>query len=352
MGMRVLVIDDSAFNRQALARIIGSLPAVGEVATAVDGLDGCRQAIIFDPDLIVLDLEMPNIDGLSFLRLRKGFLKDIPVIVASGRRSAGDSEAAFRLGAIDFIERPTAGASRKIFDISEELSRKIEAASLPLSVAQGAQSVEARRRRPLCLPVSGCPSAIAIGTSTGGPGAVSTIVKSLPAALASAVVVSMHMPGWMTVPFAEGLDSISEVDVLVAEHEGTVGRGSVLIVPGGFHISFERETGGTVRTLLSRKAATEICSPSIDRMFSSASDIWGSGLVGVVLTGMGTDGSAGAIKVKQSGGFLIAESRASSSVFSMPQAAIDTGMVDLVLGADEIAGWIAGRCAPRPLKLA
>ena len=347
--MRVLVIDDSAFNRQALARIIGSLPAVAEVSTAVDGLDGCRQAMLFDPDLIVLDLEMPNIDGLSFLRLRKGFLKDIPVIVASGRRSAGDSEAAFRLGAIDFIERPTVGASRKIFDITEELARKIKAASAPHPAVQ---PVRTPRIRPLVRPVSGFPSAIAIGASTGGPGVVSAIVRSLPAALASVVVISIHMPVWMTIPFAERLDSISEADVKVAEHEGTADRGSVLIVPGGFHISFERDAGGAVRTLLCRKAAGEIYAPSIDRMFSSAADIWGPGLVGVVLTGMGADGSAGAIKVKQSGGFLIAESRASSPVFSMPQAAIDTGMVDLVLSADEIAGWIAVRCVPGTLKLA
>lgn len=347
--MRVLVIDDSAFNRQALARIIGSLPAVAEVCTAVDGIDGCRQAILFAPDLIVLDLEMPHIDGLSFLRLREGFLKDIPVIVASGRRSAGDSEAAFRLGAIDFIERPTAGASKKIFDITEELSRKIKAAGAPHLAVQG---VKARRVRPLVRPFSGFPSAIAIGASTGGPGVVSAIVRSLPAALASVVVISIHMPGWMTLPFAERLDSISEVDVMVAEHEGTVKRGSVLIVPGGFHISFERDEGGAVRTLLYRKAAGETYAPSIDRMFSSAADIWGPGLVGVVLTGMGADGSVGAIKVKQSGGFLIAESRASSPVFSMPQAAIDTGMVDLVLSSDGIAGWIAGRCVPGDLKLA
>jgi len=347
--MRVLVIDDSAFNRQALARIIGSLPAVGEVATAVDGLDGCRQAIIFDPDLIVLDLEMPNIDGLSFLRLRNGFLRDIPVIVASGRRSAGDSEAALRLGAIDFIERPTAGASKKIFDITEELSSKIKAAGEPLSAAKPERK---RRRRPLSAQASCYPSVVAIGASTGGPGPVSTIVKALPASLASAIIVSIHMPGWMTVPFAERLDAISEVDVRVAEHGGTVERGRVLIAPGGSHISFERAGGGAVRTLLSAKTAGELYSPSIDRMFSSAADIWGSGLVAAVLTGMGADGSAGAVRVKKSGGILIAESRSSCSVFSMPQAAIDTGMVDMVLGADDIAGWIAGRCAPRPLKLA
>lgn len=348
MGMRVLIIDDSAFNRLSLARIIGSLSAVDEVATAVDGLDGCRQAIEFGPDLIVLDLEMPNLDGLSFLRLRSGFAKDIPVLVATGRAFAGDCEAAISLGAAGFIERPTAGPSRKIFDISDELSNKIEAIS---STPRAHIPVKRPARRPFSGRLSCYPGAVVIGASTGGPAAVSTIVKSLPAGIESPVIVSIHMPGWVTESFTERLNSISEVSVMVASDGGMVQRGEVLIAPGGRHLSFAMD-GGEVRTLLGSKAPEELYSPSVDRMFCSASDIWGAGLVGVVLTGMGADGSAGAVRLKERGGFLIAESRLSSSVFSMPQAAIETGVVDMVLGAGEIADWISLRCAPRTLKLA
>ncbi|MDP2689981.1 MAG: chemotaxis protein CheB [Deltaproteobacteria bacterium] len=345
MGIRVLVIDDSAFSRQAIAGMLGGIPAVETVTTAVDGMDGYRQALRFAPDLIVLDLEMPNIDGLGFLRLFRGALKDIPVIVASGRRGRDDHAAAIGLGASDFIKKPTERASMEIFSITEELQNKIKATILPMK-----PRCRPARQGPISHSI-GHPAAVVIGASTGGPRSVSRIVKSLPAGLASAVIVSIHMPRWLTAPFAQRLNSLSSVDVRVATDNEAVERGGVLIAPGGFQISFVRD-GACVRIRLRKAGSKDSYAPSIDGMFSSASGVWGAGLAGVVLTGMGNDGSLGAIKIKENGGFLIAESRESSAVFSMPEAAISTGMVDLVLGAGDIGGWITSGCAPGSLKLA
>ncbi|MFQ5735744.1 MAG: chemotaxis protein CheB [Thermodesulfobacteriota bacterium] len=349
MGYKVLVIDDSAFSRQAMAGLIGSMDTVAEVATAVDGVDGCRQALSFGPDMIVLDLEMPNVDGFGFLRMRKNLFRDVPVIVASGRKSRSDHVAAFELGASGFVEKPATGASREIFSIKDELCREIDAVARLVPLAP---RINARRARPLSKkPAIGYPAAVAIGASTGGPRAVSSIVNALPEDLASVVVVSMHMPRWLTGPFAERLKSLAKVEVRVAE-DGCVAQGGVvLIAPGGRQISFVREED-RVAVRLRRANSAEVYAPSIDGMFASAAGVWGAGLVGVVLTGMGTDGRHGAVEIKKKGGFLIAESSESSAVFSMPRAAISTGMVDLVLDAPGIAGWITEKCAPMPLKLA
>ncbi len=344
--LRVLVIEDSAFNRKALAGMLATIPAVKAVATAVDGADGCRQALSFDPDLILLDLEMPVIDGFGFLRMRGNILREVPVIVASGRKSADDHEAAFRLGASDFIEKPTTGASMGIYSIGPELRKKIDA--LPFvprpaaRPAQCARPVPARRS---------FPAAVVIGASTGGPRSVSNIITSLPAGLSAAVVISVHMPAWLTAPFTERLSAVSRMEVRVAEDNCIVERSVVLVSPGGHRITFVRD-GDKMRVRLAKAGSMDTYAPSIDEMFTSASIVWGAGVAGVVLSGMGSDGSAGAAEIKKRGGFVIAESPLSSAVASMPQAVISAKTADLVLDSTAIARWIIDACEGKKLKLA
>lgn len=342
MELRVLVIDDSAYTRAALRGILESLPGIkAEVLTAVDGLDGYRQTLRFPPDLIMLDLEMPEMDGFTFLRLIRD--SKVPVIVISGKKFEESAPRALRLGASDYIEKPTPHTSDKLFSIKGEISRKVR--SIPFDFPRPEKSGLIRNIR------FGSPEAVVIGASTGGPRAVNTVVKMLPERVATAFVVSIHMPWWLTEPFVERLDSEAHLPVRVARDGCPVKKGEVIVTPGGYHISFYKK-GGTVFSSLTPASSGDLCTPSIDRMFTSASTVWGAGVVGVIMTGMGADGSKGAVNIKENGGVVLAESKESSAVFSMPEAAISTGSVEQVLSSSEIGEWIIEKCGMASLKLA
>lgn len=340
--MNVLVIDDSAYNRSVISGLIESIPGIGAVTTAVDGVDGYRQAMRLTPDLIMLDLEMPNMDGFTFLRLLKSSRR-IPVIVITGRGRKTEALKAFELGALDLIEKPTMFASEDLKSIKGELTQKIIPYINPARKGAGARCTPAAQK---------CPSqAVVIGASTGGPKAVSSIVKRLPKGLQAPVIVCLHMPAWMTSPFIERLNSESGIDVRAAGDRAVIEKGVVLIAPGGYHLTFFKKDGA-LYTKLAHKGPKDLYAPAIDRVFSSAAGVWGAGLTGILMTGMGSDGREGVINIKDGGGYTIAESARSSLVSSMPDAAISTGKVDEVLSRDEIGDWIISRYGSGKLKLA
>lgn len=332
MPINVLVIDDSAYNRFTLKSILESMPGVNVVGTAVDGLDGYRQAIKSTPDLIMLDLEMPNMDGFTFLRHYK-VLRNTPVLAVSGRKRSDDREKALELGAFDFIEKPTMEASESLRSIKGEILKKIRTA--PLGLAERAKSPALKRS-------AGSFDAVLIGASTGGPRAVASVLRSIPAGTELAFVAAIHMPGWLTNPFAERLRMESGVDIRVAKDFEKVDGGAVYIAPGGRNISFEA-IGSSVFIRLEKRGEGDVYAPSINRMFSSGAAAWGSRVLGIVMTGMGNDGSEGIIDIKKRGGYVVAESSESSVIFSMPEAAISTGMVDEVLSKDMIGEALKNR---------
>ncbi|MBI5587269.1 MAG: chemotaxis protein CheB [Deltaproteobacteria bacterium] len=344
MELRVLVIDDSAYARAALRGMLETMPGVkASVATAADGLDGYRQTLKSAPDLIMLDLEMPVMDGFTFLRLMRG--SRVPVIVVSGRKSEQSASKALELGASAYIEKPTHHTSDKLFTLRGEISRKVSAIPLSRSTAPGKSRFKASDIHP------GSPEAVIIGASSGGPGAVTSVIKALPAGLSSSFVVSLHMPAWLAVPFVQRLNAESLLPVKVAGDNEPVEKGVVLVAPGGCHMSFFKKDG-SVFTSLAPAGGTDINVPSIDQVFSSGARVWGAGLVGVVMTGMGEDGSKGIVNIKEHGGVVLAESRESAVVYGMPEAAVSTGRVDRVLSSAGIGAWIAERCAMAATKLA
>ncbi|MBI5642458.1 MAG: chemotaxis-specific protein-glutamate methyltransferase CheB [Deltaproteobacteria bacterium] len=334
MSLRVLVIDDSAYSRTTLSGLLKTMPGIKAVATAIDGVDGFKQAREFDPDLIMLDLEMPNMDGFTFLRLIKTG-RQVPVIVVTGKGKCASE--AMGLGAIDYIEKPTMEPSKKLFSIKGELERKIR--RIPAARRQERTSGSKRNLRDAQFITA---SAVVIGASTGGPKTISSIIKALPEDFPVPVFISLHMPKWLTLPFTERLNHESALKVRVAKDGEPVESGAAFLAPGGFHLSFFRGAG-VVCTRLERKSSADLHSPSIDRMFSSAANIWCAGLTGIILTGMGSDGMAGMIEIKNSGGFMVAESDKTAVVNSMPEAALSTGRVDMVLPSDEIACWLTER---------
>ncbi|QSV45534.1 protein-glutamate methylesterase/protein-glutamine glutaminase [Geobacter benzoatilyticus] len=343
--IRVVVIDDSAFNRRAISKMLESMPEVVVVGYATDGEEGIRKVIDLKPDLVTLDLEMPRMDGFTLLRIIMGYCPT-PVIVISSKSDDEKVFKALELGAVDFVAKPTQGISEELLSISGDIQQKVRSvlslnmkeiirrekgvASVPHASGKAKKDVEAPRVMPCRLDV------VAIGASTGGPPALQRILASFREPLPLAIVISQHMPSGFTRTFAERLNRLCNFDVREASDGDQVRPGSVLIAPGGHNMVFEK-SGGSVVARIVKPSATERYSPSVDAMLTSCAEVYGSRTLGVVLTGMGNDGSQGVRAVKSAGGQVIAEAESSAVVFGMPKEAIATGVVDKVVSIDLMA---------------
>jgi len=336
--IRILVIDDSAYSRRTIVRMLERSPLIEVVGWAPDGEEALRKALELDLDLITLDLEMPRMDGFTFLRIIMA-KKPTPVIVVSGR--VGDQEVfkALELGAVDFVAKPSPRATPELAQIERELIRKVHAirqlridklrhqiSSPPSLVPQAVASPEISR-------------VVAIGASTGGPSALMQIFSAFADPPPCAFVISQHMPGGFTQGFAQRLDRMTNLQAREAYDGEEPEAGKILVAPGDNHLEFATKKGRVVTRLAPRSDADKYA-PAVDRMFHSAAKHFGSDLLAVVLTGMGDDGRSGVYAVKEQGGHVIAESEETAVIFGMPQRAIRTGMVDVVLPLSEIASAI------------
>ena len=339
--IRVLVIDDSAFSRQAITRMLGSSPLVEVVGVARDGEEALHKTFELEPDLITLDLEMPRMDGFTFLRLVMA-KRPTPVMVISGRSADGDVFKALELGAVDFIAKPTPHATPELENIEQELIRKvhsirelrIEKVSDRLSAVPPVVSSSVKAP-------TAPPPVVAIGSSTGGPAALMQIFSAFAEAPCCAFLVAQHMPKGFTRGFAERLDRLTPLRAREARSGEEPEPGTILVAPGGHHLELEN-VGGRVVTRVARGTRDDKYTPSVDRLFETTAKHYGADLLAVVLTGMGDDGRVGVAAVKSGGGEVIAESEGTAVIFGMPQQAIRTGAVDRVLPLGEIATAIQG----------
>lgn len=344
--IKALVVDDSPYNRQTIIRMLQYAPSIKVVGTASDGKEAISKVIKLRPDVVTLDLEMPRMDGFTFLRW---IMKEapIPIIVVSARSDDRSVFKALELGAVDFIVKPTAKASPELQKIQEELIAKINAvahlemgkmkANLELLSESMGREIEEVPKKPKKVEL------IAIGASTGGPPAIQAILLRLPKNLPAGLVISQHMPEGFTRHFAERLDKISSLAVKEAEDGEIVESGKVLIAPGGYHMTLQ-QSGEEVKTLLKRRSLADKYVPSVDIMMKSAAAIYGRKVLGVILTGMGKDGKDGMKAIKDQRGQTIVESEESSVVFGMPQEVIEAGAADKVLPLKEIPEEIIKRC--------
>jgi two-component system chemotaxis response regulator CheB len=336
--IRVLVIDDSAFSRQVITRMLGTSPLVEVVGVARDGEEALRKTFELEPDLITLDIEMPKMDGFTFLRVVMS-KRPTPVMVISGRSGEEEVFKALDLGAVDFLAKPTPRASAELVKIERELIRKVHAirelriekvneriAALPPHVASAQATTSS-------------PRLVVIGSSTGGPAALMRIFGAFSTPPPCTFVVAQHMPEGFTAGFAERIDRLTQLASSEARGGEELVPGSVLVAPGGRHLEFEA-VGPRVVARVAPPQTREKYAPSVDRLFTSAAKHFGRGLVAVVLTGMGDDGSQGVRAVKQAGGLVIAESEETAVIFGMPQQAIRSGAVDRVLPLHDIAASI------------
>ncbi len=343
--VKVLVVDDSAFARRTLTKILEQDPRIQVIGTAWDGREALEKIQRLKPDVVTLDIVMPNMTGLQALDV---IIKEMPtpIIVVSSLNPEVIKETLMALerGAVDFILKPTEFASEKLFQIKTELINKvITAASLKgkalqdrviqPTISQQEVKVVTRKEKPLRI------DCVCIGVSTGGPTALHQIIPKLPADFPASILIVQHMPPGFTESLADRLNRNSQIEVKEAKEGDLVKPGRALVAPGGFHLSLERKKHA-VTTRIHREPSDIIHIPSIDITFSSVADIYGERSLGVILTGMGRDGIQGLQKIKQSGGLSIAEDESTCVVFGMPQVAINTGIVDKVVPLYDIAGVI------------
>jgi two-component system chemotaxis response regulator CheB len=332
--IRVLVIDDSAYSRRTIIRILERSPLIEVVDWARDGADALRKAIDTPVDLITLDLEMPRMNGFTFLRLIMA-RNPTPVIVISGQAGDEDVFKALELGAVDFVAKPTDRAAPELEGIELELIRKVHAIrQLRIEKVRDRLALVPSATGP-ALRGAKLPRVVAVGSSTGGPTALIQLFGAFGEPPPFAFVVSQHMPEGFTEGFARRLDRTSVLQAREARPGDEPRPGTILLAPGGTHLEFENRAGRVVARIM-RRAAADKYAPSVDRMFSSAAKHFGSELLAVVLTGMGDDGRAGARVAKSCGGRVIAESEETSVVFGMPQQVIREGVADAVLPLPEI----------------
>ncbi|MCP5057423.1 MAG: chemotaxis-specific protein-glutamate methyltransferase CheB [bacterium] len=336
--IRVLVIDDSAFTRRSLIRMLEGSPLIEVAGWARDGEEALRMALETDFDLITLDLEMPRMDGFTFLRIIMA-KKPTPVIVVSGRSGDQDVFRALDLGAVDFLAKPTLRASPELQTIERELIRKVHAIrQLRIDKVQERIGATPAAAAP-SAGSDGTPRVVAIGASTGGPAALMQLFSAFTVPPACGFIVSQHMPKGFTQSFAARIDRLTAFRAQEAETGSSIEEGTILVAPGGSHLEFENHAG-IPQAVVVPSAPGDKYAPAVDRMFSSAAKHFGSDLLGVVLTGMGDDGRRGALEIREAGGCVFAESEETAVIFGMPQQVIRAGAADLVAPLGEIPALI------------
>ena len=327
---RVLVVDDSAFVRKAVARMLGEAPDIEVVGSAGDGEEGLEKARELRPDVVTLDIKMPKLGGLETLE-RLMAERPVAVLLMSSLTQEG-AEVTLRgleLGAMDFVDKSSV-EPMSMLSLGEELVTKVR--------ALGSARVRRRRTRPR-KPVpeeAGGTEVVVIAASTGGPTALQTLVSGLPAGLKAAILVVQHIPRGFTHSLAERLDARSAVPVREAVDGEPVEPGRVLIAPAGIHARLRRR-GARVRVVLDEEPRDALHRPSADVLMASAATAFGPRALGIVLTGMGSDGTEGLRAIQEAGGHTLAESEETCVIYGMPKAAVTAGVVTKVVPIERMA---------------
>lgn len=330
--IRILVVDDSAFMRKALTRMLASDPMIDVVDTAVDGRDGYEKTKKLRPDVVTLDVKMPGMDGLTALGL---IMKDcpVPVLMLSSLTAEGGEITlkALDMGAVDFIDKSAARSAMDILSIAGELITKVKAAAnvdVSKMVTYGPPS--AREAAAAHKVVSGAKcryDVVAIGTSTGGPPALQSILSQMPPGLPVPILVVQHMPPGFTASLARRLDGLSNMYITEAVDGDKALPGRCLIAPSGQHMTLRKNDGGYY-VKLSAMPEGLLHRPSVDVLMESVASAAGPRGLGLILTGMGADGATGIKQLHDAGGMTIAQDENTCVVYGMPRVAVEMGGVD------------------------
>lgn len=342
--VRVLVVDDSTVIRRLLTDALNSDPSVEVAATAPNGRIALAKIPQINPDVITLDMEMPEMDGIATLvELRKLYPK-LPVIMFSTltQRGAEATLDALSKGANDYVTKPAnvGSVTAALQNVRHDLVPKIKAfcpwmvspkpvlaRQQPATGVSARRVVETRNSRIDC---------IAIGVSTGGPNALQTVLTRLPADLPVPVVIVQHMPPIFTKHLADRLNQLSPLAVFEGARGDTLKAGGVWIAPGDHHMIVRRE-GTALRIDTHQQPPENSCRPAVDVLFRSVSEVFGTGALAIVLTGMGQDGARGCEFIRDAGGRVMAQDEKSSVVWGMPGAVVNAGLADKIVSLDQVA---------------
>jgi len=307
------------------------------VGTARDGKDALEKVELLNPDVITCDLIMPEMNGVEFVREQMK-RRHLPIIIMSiASETAEMALTALELGAIDFVQKPTALATDKIFEIADELIAKVKtAAEIPTSRLPVIEPRPPIKFAPT-KPHKGAVDIVVLGISTGGPQALRYVIPQFPAELAVPVAIVMHMPVGYTEMYANKVNQISSVKFLEAKEGDPVIPGTVLLAPAGRHLTFKRDENGATVSHLDARPFETLHRPSVDVLFQSAAETFGSRVLGVVMTGMGADGKEGASWIKARGGLVYTESEETCVVYGMPRATVEAGLSDRSVPLDQMA---------------
>ena len=352
MPIKLLIVDDSAIVRDVLSESLGKYPDIEVVGVAPDPFIARDKIVQLKPDVITLDIEMPRMDGITFLERLMTFYP-IPVIIVSSVTTS-DKQAAIKaleIGAFDVVNKP--GGSISVGDIIDEIAYKVRQAyevrfsyvKRRLDFQNKFSNVGAPPRfesKGHLQSVKTSERIVCIGSSTGGTVALEYLFQRLPSNLPPILIVQ-HMPPNFTKQFAQRLNGLSPLEIKEAEHGEIVSAGTVYVAPGGLHLTLERR-GATLYTKLTTGERVQFQRPSADVLFQSAAAVAGRNVVAVLLTGMGRDGAEGLLSLFKAGALTIAQDEASSVVWGMPKAAIDLGAAGEVLPLDRMAGRIVEAC--------
>lgn len=371
--VRVIVVDDSAFMRKAISDMIESCADFEVIAKFRDGRELVEKVDKFNPDLITLDVHMRDLDGLATLKELKRMGKNYPIIMLSSATTEGSELTLECLdnGAITFITKPSGSISLDIDKVKErlideikgitsnirvnksnihmrqitsnkesEIENKIKDRRVNTHFSQRKEIDNSEKPSPMInnkvIPKNKKIDAVVIGASTGGPKALQQVLTKLPANLNVPVFVVQHMPEGFTKVFAERLNKVCNLNVTEAEDGMSINRNTIYIAKGGSHMIID----SSIRVSLNKEPSIWGVRPAVDKLFESASKVYGGNLLSVVLTGMGKDGAEGSKRIKDCGGITISEDKSTCTIYGMPKAAYETGKIDLVLPLDQICNKI------------
>jgi len=334
--VRVLVVDDSAYVRKIVAQMLSRSPFIEVVGTARDGQEALEQVVAVQPDVVTCDLIMPELDGVGFVREQMA-RRPVPIVIISIANQSGEMVLnALDAGAVDFIQKPTALASDRLLEIGEDLITKVKAAAgahfrVPTLTAD---------RLPVLSTSRGAFDIVVLGISTGGPQALRTIVPRIPSELPVPMAIVLHMPVGYTDLYARKLNELSLLTVVEAEDGMELRPGTVFLAPAGRHLTLRRNDHGIVVTHLDIRPLDKPHRPSVDVLFQSAADVYGRRVLGIVMTGMGSDGREGAAWIKAKGGTILTEAEETCVVYGMPRSVVEAGLSDQAVGLDRMAETI------------
>ncbi len=341
--VRVLIVDDSAVIRQLLSMLLAEDPEIEVVGTAGDPYEAREQIKALNPDVVTLDVEMPNMDGVTFLR-KIMTLRPMPVIMVSTLTQAGAEITleALEIGAVDFIAKPTVDVANALTSLASGLQAKVKHAA-HARVGVRRVPVPMRRRE---RPVGRSEKIIAVGASTGGVEALKLLLMDMPAECPP-ILITQHMPPRFTAAFAERLNRECPMTVSEAKHDDVVEPNHAYIAPGSHHMELVR-IGSHYKLRLDDGPTVSGHRPSVDFLFRSVARVAGKTAIGVILTGMGKDGSSGLLDMRNAGAITLGQDEASSLIYGMPRAAFENGAVMKQFALSHMADAILDACESQP----